>query len=177
MYIIPFNLENDGAIPSNLLAIANNSSQSSYFDYCKGKGLNPHPARFPSEFPEYFIRMLTDPGDLVVDPFGGSCVTGEVCERARRRWICIERVREYCEGALGRFERDPEETSMPVTDPDSPSNYYRIARPGVLFDGDFGGPLPKDGGKKRCVEPIKSSAARHVSGLGSHQMQLDMALD
>jgi len=29
--------------------------------------------------------MRTDPGDLVVDPFAGSCVTGEVCERLERR--------------------------------------------------------------------------------------------
>ena len=36
---------------------------------------------FPADLPEYFIRMLTDPGDFVFDPFAGSCVTGEVAER------------------------------------------------------------------------------------------------
>src|SRR5206468_12013029 len=44
---------------------------------CREKGLPIHPARFPATIPEYFIRLLTDPGDAVVDPFAGSCVTGE----------------------------------------------------------------------------------------------------
>ncbi|MCS1408378.1 MAG: Modification methylase PvuII [Verrucomicrobia subdivision 3 bacterium] len=51
--------------------------------------------------------MLTEPGDLVLDPFAGSCVTGEVCERTERQWTCIELVRDYCEAALGRFVRYP----------------------------------------------------------------------
>ena len=32
----------------------------------------PHPARYPAELPEHFIRMLTDSGDLVVDPHDGQ---------------------------------------------------------------------------------------------------------
>jgi len=48
---------------------------------------------------------LTDPGDLVVDPFAGGCVTGEVCERLDRRWVCIELVEDYLKGALARFKR------------------------------------------------------------------------
>ena len=66
------------AIPPNLVAIANTESNSSYLRYCEEKGFDPHPARFPAELPEYFIRMLTEPNDFVLDPFGGSCVTGEV---------------------------------------------------------------------------------------------------
>ena len=53
-----------------------------YQKYCQAQGIDPHPARFPP-VPEYFIRMLTDPGDMVIDPFGGSCVTGEVERDAR----------------------------------------------------------------------------------------------
>jgi site-specific DNA-methyltransferase (cytosine-N4-specific) len=48
--------------------------------------------------------MLTDMDDLLFDPFGGSCVTGEVSEKLRRRWVCCEVVEEYIEGAKGRFE-------------------------------------------------------------------------
>jgi site-specific DNA-methyltransferase (cytosine-N4-specific) len=47
--------------------------------------------------------MLTDVGDTVFDPFGGSCVTGEVCETLQRNWTCCEIVPEYIEGAKGRF--------------------------------------------------------------------------
>ena len=55
--------------------------------------------RFPTELPEYFVRFLTDKGDLVVDPFAGSCVTGEVAERLDRRWVCVDLEEEYLEGA------------------------------------------------------------------------------
>ena len=50
--------------------------------------------------------MLTDPGALVLDPFAGSCVTGEVCERLKRNWICVELNEELIRGAIGRLERE-----------------------------------------------------------------------
>ncbi len=65
--------------------------------------MKPHPARFPHGLPEFFIRFLTDPGDLVVDPFAGSNVTGEVAERLERRWLAFEIVEEYLEGSKFRF--------------------------------------------------------------------------
>ena len=74
-----FGKDNGGAVPPNLLAIANTESNGRYQAYCKAQGLQPHPARFPPGLPEYFVRMLTDRGDTVLDPFAGSCVTGEVC--------------------------------------------------------------------------------------------------
>lgn len=153
-----FSTDNGAAIPPNLIAIPNTESNSFYLRYCEGKGFKPHPARYPAELPKYFIRMLTEPGDFVVDPFAGSCVTGEVCELTERRWTCIEILRDYCEAALGRFVRDPKETAKPIIDPAKPSNYYRLARPGILWNDDHGGPLPKDGGKKRRLKPKKRPA-------------------
>ena len=153
-----FRINNGAAIPPNLLAIPNTESNSFYLRYCEERGFKPHPARFPAELPEYFIRMLTEPDDLVIDPFGGSCVTGEVCERTERRWTCIELLHEYCEAALGRFVRKPQETTVPATNPEDPSNYYRVPRPGILWNRDHGEPLPKDGGRKRCVKPKKVPA-------------------
>ncbi len=147
--------DNGAAIPPNLIAIPNTESNSFYLRYCAERGFKPHPARFPAELPEYFVRMLTEPGDLVVDPFAGSCVTGEVCERTERRWSCIEILDEYCEAAVGRFVRDPQLTAKPVTDPDSPSNYYRVPRPGILWNGHSGVPLPEDGGRTRPPKPAQ----------------------
>lgn len=144
-----FSIDNGAAIPPNLIAIPNTESNSFYLRYCEERGINPHPARFPAKLPEYFIRMLTEPGDLVVDPFGGSCVTGEVCERTRRRWVCIELVDEYCEAAIGRFLRGSHETAKSVTNPADPSNFYRVPRPGVLWNRGKDSQLPKDGGRKR----------------------------
>ena len=147
-----FGIDNAGAIPPNLIAIANTESNSTYLRYCKESGLRPHPARFPATLPEYFIRMLSDPGDVVIDPFAGSCVTGEVCERLDRRWVCIEVAEGYCETALGRFPREPLEAARPALNPDDPSSYYRVPRPGNLWTCDTGEALPEDGGKKRSLK-------------------------
>ena len=157
-----FSIDNGAAIPPNLIAIPNTESNSFYLRYCEERGLKPHPARFPAELPEYFIRMLTEPGDLVIDPFGGSCVTGEVCERTKRKWACIELLEKYCKAALARFVRNPQETAKPVTNPEDPSNYYRVPRPGILWNGEHGESLPEDGGQKRRLKK-KSSVQKQTN--------------
>lgn len=150
-----FAVNNGASIPPNLISIPNTESNSFYLRYCEERGLKPHPARFPAELPEYFIRMLTDPGDIVVDPFGGSCVTGEVCERLNRKWTCIELLPDYCEAALGRFIRDPALTPREAGDPLDTSNYYRVPRPGILWNGHVDPVLSEDGGRQR--EPKKAA--------------------
>lgn len=104
-----FGIDNGGSIPPNLLAFPNTESNSHYLRYCNEHELKPHPARFPSALPEFFIRMLTNQGDFVFDPFGGSCVTGEISERLKRKWACCDVVEEYVKGAKGRFERSQSE--------------------------------------------------------------------
>jgi site-specific DNA-methyltransferase (cytosine-N4-specific) len=152
-----FQIDNGAAIPPNLIAVANTDSNSSYLRYCKEQGIKPHPARFPSEIPEYFIRMLTDPGDLVVDPFAGSCVTGEVAERTGRRWICGELVKDYLLGASARFHSPAEKNSQELFPElhnarrDSANNEYRISHPAVLWQQHADEPLPEDGGRKRTA--------------------------
>ena len=147
-----FAVDNGAAIPPNLIAIPNTESNSSYIRYCKEKGIKVHPARFPAALPEYFIRMTTDPGDMVLDPFGGSCVTGEVAERLGRKWICAELVEAYLQGAKGRFEavKKPFKTRLSKKD----DGYYRIAHPGLLWDGgdeQDSAPLLESGGRQRPV--------------------------
>lgn len=58
------------------------------------KGYN-HPAMFPPELPKYCINMLTNKGDLVVDPFIGSGTTGRVAEILARKWVGFEINNEY----------------------------------------------------------------------------------
>lgn len=99
-----FSKDNGGAIPSNLLQISNTESNSRYQKLCREAGLPIHPARYPAGLPEFFIKFLTNEGDLVLDPFAGSNVTGEVCERAGRRWIGIELVEDYLKGSRFRFD-------------------------------------------------------------------------
>lgn len=144
-----FSTDNGAAIPPNLIAIANTESNSSYQRYCREKGLVPHPARFPAELPEYFIRMLTDVGDSVLDPFAGSCVVGEVAERLQRTWTCVELVEEYLEGALGRFQSSSSLCSTPVSKRRDSVTHYRIAHPGSLWDRKIETRLSKTGGRTR----------------------------
>lgn len=92
-----------GSIPPNLLDLANTSSTGGYFTQCKAAGLPVHPARFPRGLPEFFIKLCTDPDDMVLDPFAGSNVTGEAAERLSRHWIAIEICRPYLEGSKSRF--------------------------------------------------------------------------
>jgi site-specific DNA-methyltransferase (cytosine-N4-specific) len=101
-----FAVRNAGAIPSNLLQIANSESSGRYLRGCKAVGARGHPARFPARLPEFFIRLLTDPGDLVLDIFAGSNTTGSVAEAEGRRWLAFERERAYLAASLFRFLGD-----------------------------------------------------------------------
>lgn len=98
-----FLTDNGGAIPSNVLVGANTSSSSNYLNYCKSKKVTPHPARMPNFVAEYFIKFLTDEGDLILDPFAGSNTTGEVCEQLKRKWLSVEIEKDYTEASKSRF--------------------------------------------------------------------------
>jgi site-specific DNA-methyltransferase (cytosine-N4-specific) len=102
-----FAVNNGGSIPPNLIQIANTESNSHYLRRCRELGIKPHPARYPEKLVQFFIDFLTDKDDLVVDPFGGSNVTGSVCEHSNRRWIVSEMQAEYLEGSKARFEIGP----------------------------------------------------------------------
>lgn len=98
-----FGKDNGGSIPSNLLSIPNTDSNSNYLRLCKEFGIERHPARFPSELPAFFIKMLTDEGDIVLDIFGGSNTTGYTAEVLKRKWITFELNQEYLVSSAFRF--------------------------------------------------------------------------
>ena len=93
-----------GSIPANLLELGNNDSNGYYLRACKRAGLKPHPARFPPQLPDFFIRFLSDEGDLVLDPFAGSNTTGAVAENAGRRWMAFEARKDYLDTSKFRFD-------------------------------------------------------------------------
>lgn len=92
-----------GAIPPNLIESGNNESNSQYLKACEQHGIKPHPARFPASLPHFFIKLLTDEGDLVVDPFAGSNTTGSVAEKLNRHWYAFEEEAKYLDGSRLRF--------------------------------------------------------------------------
>jgi site-specific DNA-methyltransferase (cytosine-N4-specific) len=99
-----FRRDNGGAIPPNLLEIPNTRSNDDYLRRCRAAGLPIHPARFPPALPEFFIRFLTEPRQLVLDPFAGSNVTGWVAQRLERFWVSVEINGDYVRGSQLRFE-------------------------------------------------------------------------
>ena len=106
-----FGKDNGGAIPSNLLQISNSESNGQYLNGCKIVGIQGHPARFPVKLPEFFVRFLTEPGDLVVDIFAGSNTTGQVAEAEGRKWVAFEERSGYLAASAFRFLSDESTTS------------------------------------------------------------------
>lgn len=74
----------DLAYPSNVLYFATE---------CANKN---HSAVFPEALPEWFIKLFTKEGDVVLDPFMGSGTTLRVAKRLNRDSIGIDRIPEYC---------------------------------------------------------------------------------
>jgi site-specific DNA-methyltransferase (cytosine-N4-specific) len=53
--------------------------------------------------PEFFIKFLTDPGDVVLDIFAGSNTTGEAAEGHGRKWLAFEKEKDYLAASSFRF--------------------------------------------------------------------------
>ena len=110
--------DNGGSIPanvlqadeapglSNFLKFSNTKSTDQYHLFCEQNMIKKHPARMPSEIAEFFIKFLTDEGEIVLDPFAGSNTTGSAAERLKRKWIAIEEDWSYVRGSLGHFPID-----------------------------------------------------------------------
>jgi len=81
----------EGALPSNVLDIKFNTGQVG------------HPAAFPVELAEFFIRAYSDPGDVWVDPFAGSGSALLACERNDRVGLGIELLPEYVAVTIERL--------------------------------------------------------------------------
>lgn len=107
-----FSIDNGGALPSNLLSISNSQSNDSYLRACKALGLVSHPARFPIKLPAFFIEMLTEPGDLIVDFFAGSNTTGRAAEDLGRNWLSFELDPHYASLSSVRFMREGTEKAV-----------------------------------------------------------------
>jgi hypothetical protein len=85
---------------------------------CKNEG---HSAAFPRKLPEFFIKLFTDPGDVVCDPFVGSGTTVLVAHQLDRAAIGIDLMSEYISlvqdkiNGLERTGESDDERSMRLT--------------------------------------------------------------
>ena len=67
-------------------------------------GLKAHPTQKPEALLYRILLACTKPGDVVLDPFFGTGTTGAVARRLGRRWIGIERERDYVKVARERID-------------------------------------------------------------------------
>ena len=63
-----------------------------------------HPCQMPEGVLERIIRVASNPGDLVIDPFAGSGTTLAVAKRLGRRYLGCELSEEYADGVRRRLE-------------------------------------------------------------------------
>lgn len=90
----------EGKIPRNVLERGHACRDTTaYRQHALTLGLPVHGAMQPTSLPDFFIRLLTEPGDLVADLFGGTTKTGLAAERLGRRWIVTEWILQYLRGA------------------------------------------------------------------------------
>jgi len=78
-------IERDMAYPTNVLHLATECGNKS------------HSAAFPEALPEWFIKLFTNEGDWVLDPFAGSGTTCAVALKLGRHSVGIELLKEYVE--------------------------------------------------------------------------------
>ena len=79
-----------------------------------------HPASFPPEVPERFIRFFTHAGNTVLDPFLGSGGTLVACALTGRRGLGVELSERYCAASRERLRRLPLPPADEGGDPPEP---------------------------------------------------------
>jgi len=89
-------LERDKVYPTNVLYLATETKNRN------------HSAVFPDALPEWFIKLFTQEGDTVLDPFMGSGTTIRIAKRMRRNGIGIELLPKYYELAQSEINKEPE---------------------------------------------------------------------
>ena len=87
-------LDRDMVYPSNVLHMATECYNQQ------------HSAVFPVDLPAWFIKLLTQPGDIVLDPFNGSGTTCVAASRLDRSYLGLDTNQEYCELAVNRLQNE-----------------------------------------------------------------------
>lgn len=82
------------AYPTNVLHLATET------------GNKNHSATFPSALPEWFIKLFTETGDWVLDPFLGSGTTSEAAQKLKRNSVGIELLSEYVKLAKQKIKKE-----------------------------------------------------------------------
>jgi len=86
-----------------------------YFPLCSGSerlrdedGKKAHSTQKPARLLERIILGCTHEGDVVLDPFAGTGTTAWVAQQLGRRWIAVEKERDYVDLMIQRLGVEPE---------------------------------------------------------------------
>ncbi len=91
----------DMAYPTNVLHLATECGNRS------------HSAAFPLALPQWFVRLFTDPGNLVLDPFLGSGTTARAAQSLGRAYLGIDIDPAFCRLARKELTRaEPAQASL-----------------------------------------------------------------
>lgn len=104
--------EKDGTLTNKGRKVINKFGvRTNIWRYANGKGFSTkdtiaykHPAIFPEKLVEDHINSWSNPGDIVLDPFGGSGTVAKIAQLMNREWVLIEAVEDYCKIAKERIE-------------------------------------------------------------------------
>lgn len=103
-----FGVQTEGRIPRNILKYGHRcASQSAYKRMAAAHGLPVHGAPMPLSLAKFLVEFLSEPGDLVAEPFAGSFTTPLAAELLGRRWLATELIAQYVLGGSLRFEDAP----------------------------------------------------------------------
>ena len=105
-----------------------------------------HPAPFNKELPIYFIKLLTDEGDTVLDVFSGIGTTGLGCNELNRQYIGIELNEKYAEFSKKRLNGEELEQQV-INQYDLEGNFIQTFNTLQEIENYFGKP---------CVNNIKN---------------------
>ncbi|MFQ3573699.1 MAG: site-specific DNA-methyltransferase [Thermodesulfovibrionales bacterium] len=75
--------------------------------------LGEHPCQMPESLLERIIKTSSEPGDIVLDPFGGTGTTAMVAKKLRRNYITMEISENYYEIIIKRLNDQIEEIKRP----------------------------------------------------------------
>jgi len=86
---------------SNNVIIGNNMSAANEFNAEKGS----NKACYPQYLVRWFLKRFSQEGDIVLDPFMGSCTTALVCQQMNRKYLGFEIDAEYVKVGVGRLSQ------------------------------------------------------------------------
>lgn len=94
----------DGKIPRNVIQMGHRCADAiQYRKDAARMGITPHGAPFPLKLAKFLIEFLTEPEQLVVDPFGGKLTVGKAAEELDRLWLVTEWILDYIKASIPRF--------------------------------------------------------------------------